>query len=45
MGCAVYCLHSVQGRTPLDVCDPDVETLLEELLKQQELVSAAFSAS
>jgi len=32
-------LCCLQGRTPLDVSDPDVETLLEELQKQQELVS------
>jgi len=38
-----YMNHYVQGRTPLDVSDPDVETLLEELKKQQELVSKAFS--
>jgi len=25
------------GQTPLDVSDPDIETLLEELQKQQEL--------
>jgi len=31
----------VQGRTPVDVSDPDVETLLEELKKQQELVRRA----
>jgi len=35
----------VQGQTPIDVCDPEVETLLEELKKQQELVSDADYSS
>jgi len=34
----------MQGRTPLDVCDPEVETLLEELKKQQELVCGIFTS-
>jgi len=38
--CIMTC---VQGQTPLDVSDPDVETLLEELKKEQELVIKIFS--